>query len=182
MNDFRIYLRAIEPDDYLVSYKWRNDHELMKGITGMPRFISQETERKWVMKAIEENETGCALRLAICTKEDHKLIGYISLLEIDNHNKTCSVSSLIGDKNYHGSGIIGEARLLLFRYAFFELGMNRISAKVLVDNVASIKACEKFGYVREGILRQAVFRNGKYRDVVIYSMLKSEFLSRYPLE
>ena len=180
MNEFRIYLRAIEPEDYLVSYQWRNDHKLMKGVVDMPRFISKETERKWVLKAIEENETGRALRLAICTKEGNKLIGHISLLEIDDHNKTCCVGSLIGDKDYHGKGIMGEARQLIFRYAFSELGMNRISATILADNVASIKAVEKFGYAREGILRQAVFRNGEYRDVVMYSMLKSEFITRYP--
>ena len=52
-NELRIYLRAIQPEDYLMPYQWRNDHKLMKGVTGMPRFIIKETERKWVPKAIE---------------------------------------------------------------------------------------------------------------------------------
>ena len=180
MNEFEIYLRAIEPEDYLVSYRWRNDHDLLKGVCGLPRFVSKETERKWVMRAIEENETGRAVRLAICTKKEDKLIGYIYLTDIDNQNKTCSVGSLIGNKEYHGRGIIGQARYFLFKYAFLELGMHRVSANILVDNTASIRAGEKFGYVKEGVLRQAVYRNGKYRDVAVFSMLRSEFLERYP--
>ena len=178
MNEFRIYLRAIEPEDYLVSCKWRNDHDLMKGVIGMPRFVGSETERKWVLKAIEENETGRALRLAICTREDDKLIGYYYLVDIDQQNRTCNTGSLIGDKDYHGKGIMAEVRQLVFKYAFFELGINRITGRVLVDNIAAIKSAEKFGYVREGVLRQAVFRNGQYHDVIIYSMLKSDFVAR----
>ena len=86
---------------------------------------------------------------------------------------------MIGDREYLGKGIIGQARLLIFRHAFFELGMNRISARILVDNHASIRAVEKFGYVKEGVLREAVYRDGQYRDVIAYSMLRSEFIARY---
>jgi RimJ/RimL family protein N-acetyltransferase len=92
----RVYLRAIEPEDYLTSYKWRNDHDLMNGVIDIPRFVSKETERKWVLKAIDEHEKGQSVRLAICLKENDQHIGYIYLLAIDYQNKSCEASTLIG--------------------------------------------------------------------------------------
>lgn len=180
MNNNRIYLRSLEPDDYLTSYKWRNDHDLMQGVISPPRYVSKETERKWVLKSIEEHENGKAVRLAICIKEDDRHIGYIYLKNIDHQNKSCEVGTLIGDRNYLKLGLANEARLALFKYAFFELGMNRISARILKINKNSINSGKNFGYTCEGVLRKAVFRHGEFVDVLLFSMLRDEFLEKYP--
>ncbi len=180
MDHSRIYLRALEPEDYLTSYRWRNDHELMGGVISLPRFVSKETERKWVLNAIEEHETGKAVRLAICTVKDNRHIGYIYLKNIDYQNKTCEVGTLIGDRAYLKLGLATEARLALFKYAFLELGMNRISARILKINKNSINSGEKFGYTCEGVLRKAVYRHGEFFDVLLFSMLREEFFEKYP--
>lgn len=181
METTRVYLRALEPDDYLVSYKWRNDRELMNGTIGMPRFVSKETERKWVLKAIEEHETGKAIRLAICLKENHQHIGYIYLESIDHQNKSCVIGTLIGERKFQKQGLASEARYLIFKYAFFELGMNRVHARILSINEASRRSAEQFGYVYEGTLRKAIYRNGEFHDVLLFSMLRDEFLDKYNL-
>ncbi|HPL70380.1 MAG TPA: GNAT family protein [Brevefilum sp.] len=173
-----IYLRAIEPDDYLVSQKWRNDFDLIKGYTA-PRFVSLETERKWVQKVIEENESGRSVRVGICTVGEGRLIGYANLLNIDYRNRNCEFSIIIGDRDYHGKGIPAQVRIILFRHAFLNLGMERISAFVLSTNTAAIIEGERFGYVKEGVLRKAELQDGQLIDVNIYSMLKEEFMERY---
>lgn len=179
MESNRIYLRALEPDDYLTSYQWRNDHALMRGVIEYPRYVSKEIERRWVLKAIEEHECGKALRLAICLKENDRHIGYIYLTNIDRQNRSCGISTLIGEKAYLKLGLASEARFLIFRYAFIELGLNRISARILSINKASINSVEKFGYIYEGTLRKAIFRNGSFHDVMLYSMLRDEFINKY---
>jgi RimJ/RimL family protein N-acetyltransferase len=175
----RIYLRALEPEDYLVSWKWRNDHDLLKGLINHPRSVSKETERKWVLRAIEEHETGVAVRLAICTKEGDRHIGYVYLTDIDHQNKDCKINTLIGDRAFINKGLVQEIRFLVAKYAFMELGMNRLSSLILDTNIASIKSGERFGYVKEGILRKAIYRDGQYHDAILYSMLREEFLTRY---
>jgi [ribosomal protein S5]-alanine N-acetyltransferase len=179
MKNENVYLRALEPEDYLVSYKWRNDHELLKWYVDIPRFVSKETERKWVLNAIEEHESGKALRLAICLKTDNRHIGYISLTNIDRQHHSCESNTLIGERDYLRKGYATEARFLMLKFAFFELGMNRIGARVIVANVASMNAMEKFGFVKEGLLRQTVFREGQYYDDCVYSMLREEFVAKY---
>ena len=139
-----IYLRAIEPDDYLVSQKWRNDFDLIKGYTA-PRYVSLEMERKWVQKVIEENESGRSVRVGICTVGEDRLIGYANLLNIDYKNRNCEFSIIIGDRNYHGKGIPAQVRIILFQHAFLNLGMERVWAKILSTNIRAITNGERFG-------------------------------------
>lgn len=181
MEPTRVYLRALEPEDYLTSYKWRNDHDLMNGVIDLPRFVSKETERKWVLTAIEEHETGQAVRLAICLKENDHHIGYIYLLSIDHQNKSCEVSTLIGERSYLKKGLASEARYLVLKYAFQELGLFRVRASILSINTASRRSGENFGYTYEGTLRKAVYRNGEFHDVLLFSMLRNEFIKKFNL-
>jgi len=179
---YRIYLRALESDDYINTIKWRNDPQIFETLTQPRRFVSEKTEQDWIQKAIKENELGVCLRLAICLKENNKHIGLIQLLNIDMKNKSGEVTTLIGEKEYWGQGLIGEARILLFEHAFLDLGLERISNKVLDFNKASLRSYEKFGSVREGILRNAVYKNGKFHDMVLFSMLREEFLAKYEIK
>lgn len=178
MNNEVIYLRAIEPDDHLTSYKWRNDFDLIRGYS-LPRYVSKETERNWVLNVISDHENGKSIRAAICSTVDDKLIGYASLLDIDYHNRSCEFGIIIGDKDFHGKGAAFNARLQLFKYAFLELGLERIWARVLSNNLQAIKQSERFGYVKDGVLRRAAYRNGQFIDVILYSMLRDEFISKY---
>jgi RimJ/RimL family protein N-acetyltransferase len=145
----------------------------------MPRFVSKETEKKWILRVIEEHESGKSVRLAICTTDEDKIIGFINLLNIDFQNKTCETSIIIGEREYHRKGIAAEARVMLFKYAFFELGMERIQSRIFDTNKAAILNAEKFGYTKEGILRKAIFRNGEFQDVHLYSMLREEFIEKF---
>lgn len=178
MNDEIFYLRAMEPEDYLISYKWRNDYDLIKGYS-LPRYVGKETERKWALNVISDHENGKSVRLAICSTVGDKLIGYANLLNIDYHNRSCEVSIIIGDKDFHGKGAAFNARLQLFKYAFLELGLERIWGRVLSNNFQAIKQDERFGYIKEGVLRRAAYQNGQYYDVYLYSMLRDEFIAKY---
>jgi RimJ/RimL family protein N-acetyltransferase len=154
----------------------------MNGTIGMPRFVSKETERKWVLNAIEEHETGKAIRLAICLNENDQHIGYIYLESIDHQNKSCNIGILIGEYKYHKQGLASEARYLLLKYAFLELGLNRVTARILNINFNSKRSFGTVGFIYEGALRKSIFRNGEFHDVLLFSMLRDEFLDKYNLK
>lgn len=59
--------------------------------------------------------------------------------------------------------------------------MNRVHARILSINEASRRSAEQFGYVYEGTLRKAIYRNGEFHDVLLFSMLRDEFLDKYNL-
>lgn len=172
-DKFRIYLRALEIDDYKTTFEWRQDPDIQYGFSNKRVFVSSENEKKWIEDSINDFSK---VSLGICTKDDNKLIGLAFLNDIDLHNKTGHCPSLIGDKNYWGQGLATEARVLILHHAFFDRGLNRIWARILTDNIASIKMCEKTGYKKEGVLRQSRFKNGNFVDEYYYAVLKDDFM------
>jgi RimJ/RimL family protein N-acetyltransferase len=66
------------------------------------------------------------------------------------------------------------AQRLLVRYLFAHTQVNRIEATTEITNVAEQRALEKAGFTREGVLRGTTFRQGRWHDQVIYSMLRDE--------
>jgi GNAT superfamily N-acetyltransferase len=75
---------------------------------------------------------------------------------------------------FRGRGYGSEAQRLLARYLFAHTQVNRIEATTEITNVAEQRALEKAGFTREGILRGTTFRQGRWHDQVIYSVLRDE--------
>ena len=69
--------------------------------------------------------------------------------------------------------------MLALKFAFNERGMERVWATILDTNKASFRMHEKCGYKVEGIMRKAVFADGKYHDLTMMSILKEEFEEAY---
>jgi RimJ/RimL family protein N-acetyltransferase len=73
-----------------------------------------------------------------------------------------------------GRGDGTEAHRLVTRYLFAHTTVNRIEAGTEVDNVAEQRALEKAGFTREGVMRGVGWRNGSWRDGVLYSLLRTD--------
>ncbi|MBQ9722824.1 MAG: GNAT family N-acetyltransferase [Bacteroidales bacterium] len=112
----RVYLRALEPDDYKVTFKWRCDDEIQNMVGGLKYFVSSEMEKERVLNSIFDKER---IVLGICLKENNKLIGTVNIQEFDWINRSCRVPILIGDKNEWSKGYATEARMLAMRFAFY---------------------------------------------------------------
>jgi RimJ/RimL family protein N-acetyltransferase len=73
-----------------------------------------------------------------------------------------------------GRGAGTLAQRLLVRYLFAHSQVNRVQAATEITNVAEQRALEKAGFTREGVLREVGFRGGRWRDSVLYSVLRAE--------
>lgn len=168
----RIYLRALEPEDYKTSIKWRKDDEIW-GMVGSPKyFVSEAYEKKWVEDTIFNSRD---IKLAVCEVGSNNYIGNVYATDIDQTNRSCTTGILIGNHDYWGHGYASETYHLLLDYLFNERNINRVQAYVLESNVASIKMHQKVGFVIEGTLRKSVYKNGKYQDQVLLSILREEY-------
>lgn len=168
----KVYLRAFEPEDYKTTISWRNDPEITDKLGGMKLFVSEAREKKWIEDTIFTSKD---IKLAVCVKQNNLHIGNVYLTGINYINRTAESHILIGNKDYWGKGLACEALHLILNYGFKELGLNRIEAHINLDNIASLKMHEKCGYKREGILRQSIFKNGCFKDIVVMSILREEF-------
>lgn len=165
----RIYLRALEIDDYKISIEWRKDDQIWEMLGGPKYFVSEAYEKKWVENAIFNSKD---VKLAICLLENDKYIGNVYMTNIDEINRSCHSHVLIGDKKYWGKGYAREALTKAIEYMFNERNIHRIQANVLESNEQSLKMHKKCGYKIEGLLRNAVFKAGRYQNQYVLSLLR----------
>lgn len=100
-----------------------------------------------------------------------KLIGTISLVfQNDVYQRNAEIGYWIGEK-FWLKGIGTIAVEYMTRYGFDVLKLHRIYAEVFENNIGSMIVLEKNGYKREGVLRDDVYKNGKYLDTIVYGKL-----------
>lgn len=169
----RVFLRAFEEADVENLVKWRNNTEVTKSLGGTNFFVSSIRETEWVKHSATHDTND--IRLAICLIENSKHIGNINLTSINWINRTAEFSIMIGDRQEWGKGFGKEATVLILNYAFFELNLNRIYLTVKMDNTSAYNLYKSIGFVQEGIQREAVYKNGKYNNMIMMSLLKYEY-------
>ena len=105
-----------------------------------------------------------------------ELVGAIGMETLDEVSKVTALGGWIGEK-FQGQGIMSKAFFVIVHFIFETRNINRIEMRCASCNKRSRKIPERLGFIEEGTLKEAEFLNGKYNDVVIYRLLRSE-LSR----
>lgn len=173
-----VYLRAFEPDDYVLINNWRKNNNTFKLTMANKRYISKERDKEWVFEHSVNDKN--KMYFSICLKENDEMIGYIAIIEFDWINRSAQWGGVtIGDINMQGKGYGFQATLLMLNHVFNELGLVRFYGYWLASHKPSINLAIKLGFREEGTLRNNVFKLGEYHDTIILSILKSEFDAKY---
>jgi ribosomal-protein-alanine N-acetyltransferase len=132
----------------------------------------------FVKNMVRKYEQGEACEWALVYKETHTVIGTCGFVGYSQEHACAEVGYALA-KHYWRQGIMQEALLAVFQFAFSQLGINRLEARCLVPNVASQKTLERAGMRFEGILRDKLNVKGRFEDVKYYAILRNEFASRF---
>jgi len=163
----RIYLRKISLKDINKDYiSWMNDAQVV-------RFLESRFQ-KWSIKKIkayvkEVKNKPDYLFLAIVLNNGKKHIGNIKIGPINLNHNFADMGLIIGEKSYWGQGFATEAIKLITDYAFNELSLHKITAGVYSNNIGSIKAFKKAGFVVEAVRKKHYLYKDKYVDAVLLS-------------
>ncbi len=169
-------LRELERSDLKTINMWRNDPEMIAFLGAPFRYINPDVEQRWFDNYMA-NRSSC-VRCAITTVEDPcEILGLVSLTNIDSLNQCCSLHIMIGAKENQGKGIGSFAVNAMLDHAFRNLNLHRVELRALTTNARAIHVYEKAGFVKEGVLRKAVYKNGVFSDICQYGILKEEFLA-----
>ena len=169
-----IRLRAIEKDDLPVFVRWLNDPEVKEGLfIHLP--LSHVLEEKWFEKVLGLPHEEQPMVIEISAGDGWVMIGSCGMKDINWPCRSCEVGIAIGDKNFWNMGYGTSTMRLLLKHGFSNLNLNRIELEVFEDNPRAIRAYEKAGFVREGVKRQAQYKSNRYVDVLIMSVLRSEW-------
>jgi RimJ/RimL family protein N-acetyltransferase len=113
--------------------------------------------------------------IAFAIEADGKFIGQCALFDFKPGHQVCELGITIGDKDYWGRGYGREAISLLLEYAFRYHNLHRVMLEVHGRNVRAVKAYQACGFVEEGRLREHVWSDGSYDDLVVMGVLRKEF-------
>lgn len=170
----RIRLRAPERDDVPRFAAWLNDPEVRQGLSMyLPLSISEE--ERWFEHMLQTPAGEHPLTIEVKRDETWIPIGNCSFMNIDWRNRSAEIGIFIGEKSFWNQGFGSEAMKLMLEHGFQTLNLNRIFLRVFQTNPRAINSYEKVGFIHEGRLRQAEYRDGKYVDVLLMSVLRSEW-------
>jgi len=171
-----IKLRTLVKKDVSPFYKWINDEEVVKYSLSLFTKINTKKEiNKWFSSLINDKNSN---NLGIYLDATDELIGYTGFCNISKTNKSGEYFIFIGEKEAWGKGIGTKVTEKILKIGFIEHQLNRIMLTVSEPNIGGLKAYKKAGFKIEGRLREASFRDNKFHDKFIMSILKSEWKSR----
>lgn len=163
-------IRSFEYSDEESLAKYANNSNVSKLLRDQFPFPYTRTDAKvWLKYSCKQKiETN----FAIANSEE--LIGSIGITIKEDVNRFSAEIGYWLAEPFWGKGIATEAIKILTGYAFSHFNLNRIFANIYEGNIASEKALIKAGYKKEGTMRKAVFKEGKFIDQYIYAILKEE--------
>ncbi len=165
----KVLLRAIEPKDNSMLLDIINDGETEYMLGGWSFPVSQRNQEDWTNNLKSEKDT---LRCAIDVGSE--AIGVVMLTGIDYKNGNAEVHIKLSLKDVRGKGYGSDALMTIVQYAFLELRLKCIYAKVSKHNGISQSMFKKCGFNEEGILKSRLYKQGQYVDVISFSKINED--------
>lgn len=166
-------LRELERKDMEEINHWRNDPELV-ALLGAPfRFINSDVDNRWYENYM--GNRGNTIRCAITEEESDEILGLVSLVSIDYLNQSAEFHLMVGEQRNRGKGVGTFAIQAMLHHAFANMNLQRVELTVVEGNKAAIRLYEKTGFIYEGRKRMAKYKNGKFVDMLVYAVIRSEY-------
>jgi UDP-4-amino-4,6-dideoxy-N-acetyl-beta-L-altrosamine N-acetyltransferase len=169
-----VRLRLITPDDSARVLAWRNSPQVSAYMYSDHQ-IGRDEHDRWFSAALAASD-----RRYWIIEMDGEPVGLANLARIDPANRRCEWAYYLGEASTRGRGLGSQIEYIVLRHVFEALGLNKLWCEVLLDNEGVWKLHESFGFVREALYRQHVFKDGRFQDVVGLGMLSSDWAAAKP--
>lgn len=170
MTGEKVVLAPLAREDAPTLWRWINARDLV--VHSAPyRPIHASGHEAWFADVQKRNDL---VIFGIRTASTGTLVGTCQLHSIHPVHRSAELQIRIGDPEARGKGYGSQALEQLLRFGFGDLNLRRIWLHVLAGNSAALKLYAKFGFREEGRQREAVYIDGRYEDVVLMGLLRSE--------
>ena len=166
----RIYLSPRNSEDVEIFTEWLNDFETTDYLAMSGTLTTLDGEKKY----LEKNNSAEA-SFVIVTIDDDKMIGTVSLENINHINRCATLGIFIGDKDFRSKGYGTEAIKLILEYGFKYLNLKNIKLDLIEFNERALNCYKKCGFKECGRRRKCKFVDGNYYDSIEMDILDEEF-------
>ncbi|MBI1266973.1 MAG: GNAT family N-acetyltransferase [Cryomorphaceae bacterium] len=169
----RIYLRPLDVNDVTERYLgWLRDGDVKAFLEVDGNTLTLDDIREYIA---EGPRTGSYFMYAICLNNTDIHIGNVKVGPINKKHLISDLPVVIGDKEFWGQGIAVEAIKLGNEIAFKEHGIRKLHGQIYRNNIGSIKAYCRGGWIVEGLIRGRYLVDGESMDQVIVSCNNPDF-------
>ena len=167
-----VTLRALEKEDLPSLKEWRNSLHVRKS-TREYKLLNMINQKNW-FESIHQSNPPKDIMFGILNRRK-KLIGVTGLTYIDWKNRNSEISIYLSTINWQTKPEAKEVINLVMEYGFEELNLNRLYVEIFSLMKENIKLFTKMKFIKEGQLREKVWRQNKWWDTLIFSKLAKEY-------
>jgi RimJ/RimL family protein N-acetyltransferase len=177
MESERLWFRAPEESDFAFFTQALQDPRVRRNLYFGRYPFNEAAERRWFEQRAgtppRDNQTDVMMTFGL--KGEAAPLGNTGLHGISALHRNAEWGIFIGRPEEWGKGYGREVATAMLRYAFKVLNLHRVYLRVNADNERGIKAYTAAGFQREGVLRQHIFVEGEYLDMVQMGVLRNEW-------
>ena len=166
-------LRLIEEED-LSWVKGLRENPNVNKFLGTFCLLNDPMQKTW-FNSLQHDKSKCYMIFEGIRNNALVKIGMVRITHIDLINNSMCVGGDI-DPKYRGNDYGKEMFKLIFKYGFDYMNMSRLYLYVLEDNIVAKSLYKKMGFTKEGVQREAIYSEGKYKDYEMLSILKNDYL------
>lgn len=168
----RVKLVALDPETVCDDVtRWINDPKVTRYMV-YGQFPMTVRKVKEMLDAQVANASNVVF-LVIAGKKNMP-VGFAGLYDIHLTARKAEFRILLGERSVWGKGIGTEVTKLITDYAFDRLNLHRVWLGVTSENLGAVRAYEKAGYVQEGVLKDDIWRNGRWYDSIRMAVIRKE--------
>lgn len=173
LNGERIIIKPLEKK-YLEDVRRLRNHRSVHAFLTTTSLITKKMQEVW-FKKLQTDKSRLYFTIHLL---DDTFIGIIRSDQWDKVNLNIRIGMDIRE-DYRGHGYAKEGYRYYLKYLFEDLHMHRVWLEVLDFNSIARSLYNKLGFKKEGVLREAVYRERKYHDYIVMSLLKHEYEKKY---
>lgn len=171
----RLTLRRLMVSDTLDMYEYSKNEEVTRYLTWEAHPDASYT-REYLQYLGTHYNVGDFFDWAVVLDSEDKMIGTCGFTRFDYNNNSGEIGYVINPA-YRGRGIADEAVRAVMQFGFETLRLNRIEAKFIEGNSASMRVMEKTGMTFEGYHRSSMYIKGDYRTIGVCAILREEYFA-----
>jgi len=166
----KVSLRPITLEDMDLILKWRNNPDVKQSFV-YQKPLTAEEHINWMKTRVKSGEV---VQFIILNNAGNIPIGSVYFRDVDKENRSAEYGIFIGEKSCFSKGYGSETAKLFLDFGFNTLHLHRIFLRVFSDNERAIKSYLNAGFSKEGIAKDMIFQNGRYRSMLFMSKISGE--------
>lgn len=172
----KTYLIELDRQNAETIRAWLNDPEIHRFLLVGHLPITREQEELYYDRQSQAADSfGFEIHLAA----DGRYIGNVGLKDVDSIHRHGEIGIVIGDKSAWGQGFGGDAIVACLEFAFFTLGLHKVSVRVHEEHTRGLELYRRLGFVETGREREHVYQEGHFQDEILLDMLEQEYRMLY---